>query len=46
MSLLDHLSGRLAAIAAQGQTRSLRRADGGTAPRQAIDGRELHMRVD
>lgn len=43
MSLLDHLSGRLAAIAAQGQTRSLRRADGGTAPRQAIDGRELLM---
>lgn len=43
MSLLDHLSAKLAAISAQSLTRKLRRADSGTAPRQIINGRELLM---
>lgn len=43
MSLLDHLSAKLNALAAQSLTRSLRRADSRTAPRQTINGRELLM---
>ncbi len=43
MSLLDHLSAKLAAISAQSLKRSLRRADTGTAPRQTVNGRELLM---
>lgn len=43
MSLLDHLSAKLGAISAQSLTRSLRRADTGTAPRQTVNGRELLM---
>lgn len=43
MSLLEHLSAKLAAISAQSLTRTLRRADNGTAPRQTINGRELLM---
>ncbi|MBI3347124.1 MAG: 8-amino-7-oxononanoate synthase [Burkholderiales bacterium] len=43
MSLLDHLSAKLNALSAQSLTRSLRRADDGTAPRQRINGRELLM---
>jgi 8-amino-7-oxononanoate synthase len=43
MSLLDHLSAKLAAISAQSLTRKLRTADDGTAPRQTIDGRPLLM---
>jgi len=43
MSLLDHLSAKLNALAAQSLTRSLRRADNGTAPRQTINGRPLLM---
>lgn len=43
MSLLDHLSAKLAAISAQSLTRKLRTADTGTAPRQTINGRELLM---
>ncbi|MFG6415994.1 8-amino-7-oxononanoate synthase [Roseateles sp. DC23W] len=43
MSLLDHLSAKLSAIAAQSLTRTLRRADDGTAPRQNINGRPLLM---
>jgi len=43
MSLLDHLSAKLNALAAQSLTRTLRRADNGTAPRQTIDGRPLLM---
>ncbi|HEY0954857.1 MAG TPA: 8-amino-7-oxononanoate synthase [Roseateles sp.] len=43
MSLLDHLSAKLSAIAAQSLTRKLRRADDGTAPRQTINGRPLLM---
>ncbi|MFN3304326.1 MAG: 8-amino-7-oxononanoate synthase [Roseateles sp.] len=41
MSLLDHLSAKLAAISAQSLTRKLRTADTGTAPRQTVNGREL-----
>lgn len=41
MSLLDHLSAKLAAISAQSLTRKLRTADTGTAPRQTVGGREL-----
>ena len=43
MSLLDHLSAKLAAVSAQSLKRSLRRADTGTAPRQTVNGRELLM---
>lgn len=43
MSLLDHLSAKLSAIAAQSLTRKLRTADDGTAPRQTINGRPLLM---
>lgn len=43
MSLLDHLSAKLAAISAQSLKRSLRRADTGTAPRQTVNGRSLLM---
>lgn len=43
MSLLDHLSAKLAAVSAQSLTRKLRRADTGTAPRQTINGRPLLM---
>lgn len=43
MSLLDHLSTKLAALSAQSLKRSLRRADTGTAPRQTVNGRELLM---
>jgi 8-amino-7-oxononanoate synthase len=43
MSLLDHLSAKLDAIAAQSLTRQLRSAETGTAPRQRINGRELLM---
>ena len=43
MSLLDHLSAKLAAISAQSLKRSLRRADTGTAPRQTVNGRPLLM---
>ena len=43
MSLLDHLSTKLNALAAQSLIRTLRRADTGTAPRQRINGRELLM---
>ena len=43
MSLLEHLSAKLAAISAQSLKRSLRTADNGTAPRQRINGRELLM---
>ncbi len=43
MSLLDHLSAKLAAVSAQSLKRSLRRADTGTAPRQSVNGRELLM---
>jgi len=43
MSLLDHLSAKLAALSAQSLRRSLRRADTGTAPRQTVNGRELLM---
>jgi 8-amino-7-oxononanoate synthase len=43
MSLLDHLSAKLAALAAQSLTRTLRTADNGTAPRQRINGRPLLM---
>ncbi|MEO6280005.1 8-amino-7-oxononanoate synthase [Roseateles sp.] len=43
MSLLDHLSAKLNALAAESLTRSLRRADNGTAPRQTINGRPLLM---
>lgn len=43
MSLLDHLQAKLHAIGAQSLTRTLRRADSGTAPRQRINGRELLM---
>jgi 8-amino-7-oxononanoate synthase len=43
MSLLEHLSAKLAAISAQSLTRTLRRADNGTAPRQTINGRPLLM---
>ena len=43
MSLLDHLSAKLAALSAQSLKRSLRRADTGTAPRQTVDGRPLLM---
>jgi len=43
MSLLEHLSAKLAAIAAQSLTRTLRRADDGTAPRQTVNGRPLLM---
>ncbi|RZA17892.1 MAG: 8-amino-7-oxononanoate synthase, partial [Lysobacteraceae bacterium] len=43
MSLLDHLNAKLDALAAQSLTRSLRRADDGTAPRQTIDGRPRLM---
>lgn len=43
MSLLENLSAKLAAISAQSLTRTLRRADNGTAPRQTINGRELLM---
>src|SRR3982750_3704151 len=43
MSLLDHLSAKLNTIAAQNLTRSLRRADSRTAPRQTVNGRELLM---
>lgn len=43
MSLLDHLSAKLAAVSAQSLKRSLRRADTGTAPRQTVHGRELLM---
>ncbi|KQW51329.1 MULTISPECIES: 8-amino-7-oxononanoate synthase [unclassified Roseateles] len=43
MSLLDHLSAKLNAISAQSLTRSLRRADNGTASRQRINGHELLM---
>ncbi|MFT7776786.1 8-amino-7-oxononanoate synthase [Roseateles sp.] len=43
MSLLEHLSAKLNALSAQSLTRSLRRADSPTAPRQTINGRELLM---
>ncbi|MCE4557306.1 8-amino-7-oxononanoate synthase [Roseateles cellulosilyticus] len=43
MSLLDHLSAKLAALSAQSLTRQLRTADDGTAPRQRVNGRELLM---
>ncbi|MBW8847447.1 MAG: 8-amino-7-oxononanoate synthase, partial [Burkholderiales bacterium] len=43
MSLLEHLQAKLHAIGAQSLTRTLRRADNGTAPRQRINGRELLM---
>ncbi|MFG6469246.1 aminotransferase class I/II-fold pyridoxal phosphate-dependent enzyme [Roseateles sp. BYS87W] len=43
MSLLEHLSAKLAAIEAQSLKRALRRADTGTAPRQTINGRPLLM---
>ena len=43
MSLLDHLQAKLHAIAAQSLTRTLRRADSGTAPRQTLNGRPLLM---
>ncbi|NCT82547.1 MAG: 8-amino-7-oxononanoate synthase [Comamonadaceae bacterium] len=43
MSLLDHLQAKLNAIGAQSLTRSLRRADSGTSPRQTVNGRELLM---
>jgi 8-amino-7-oxononanoate synthase len=43
MSLLDHLSAKLNALSAQSLTRTLRRADNGTAPRQRVNGRELLM---
>lgn len=43
MSLLEHLSAKLAAVSAQSLTRKLRRADTGTAPRQTINGRPLLM---
>lgn len=43
MSLLEHLQAKLNAIGAQSLTRTLRRADSRTAPRQTINGRELLM---
>jgi 8-amino-7-oxononanoate synthase len=43
MFLLDHLSTKLSALAAQSLTRKLRTADTGTAPRQTVGARELLM---